>query len=182
MAGSEPAVSNPSHPNLALLLKGHPRASLNIQSISEHAWRILRLLPSCLLRLGITVPSRNPIFDALAPSSRAAPISPYRRDFRCSQLFFTGSAESTCDLTSLCVFLGATFDHHFGGFGDGQKNVRTVECVKKRPRFSLTKTVFFASNFEAIPESNPIFGDPRQETFMAARLRPNLRMAESTLR
>ena len=87
-----------------------------------------------------------------------------------------------CDLASLCVFFGATFDHHFGGFGDGQKNVRTVECVKKRPRFSLTKTVFFASNFEAIPESNPIFGDVRQETFMAARLKPNLRMAESTLR
>ena len=98
------------------------------------------------------------------------------------KIFFIGSAESTCDLTSLCVFLGATFDHHFGGFVDGQKNVRTVECVKKRPRFSLTKTVFFASNFEAIPESNPIFGDPRQETFMAARLKPNLRMAESTLR
>ena len=82
-----------------------------------------------------TVPSRNPIFDALAPSSRAAPISPYRRDFRCSQLFFTGSAESTCDLTSLCVFLGATFDNHFGGFSNGQKNVRTVECVKKNRVF-----------------------------------------------
>ena len=63
-----------------------------------------------------------------------------------------------------------------------KKNARTVECAKKRSRFSLTKAVFFASNFEAIPESNPIFGDPRQETFMAACLRPNLRMAESTLR
>ena len=91
---------------LLLLLTGHPRASHNIQSISEHPWSILRLLPSCLLRLGLTVPSRNPIFDALAPSSRAAPISSYRRDFRCSQVFFIGSAESTCDLTSLCVFLG----------------------------------------------------------------------------
>ena len=129
-----------------------------------------------------TVSSRNPIFNALPPSSRAAPLSPYRRDFRRSQLCFIGSAESTCDLTSLCVLLGATFDHHFRGFGDGQKNVRAVECVKKRPRFSSTKTVFFASNFEAIPESNPIFGDPRQETFMAARLRPNLKMAENTLR
>ena len=54
--------------------------------------------------------------------------------------------------------------------------------MKKRPRFSLTKTVFFAFNFEAFPECNPIFGDLRQETFMAARLKPNLRMAESTLR
>ena len=63
-----------------------------------------------------------------------------------------------------------------------KKNVRTVEGVKKRPRFSLTRTVFFAFNFEAFPECNPIFGDLRQETFMAARLKPNLRMAESTLR
>ena len=54
--------------------------------------------------------------------------------------------------------------------------------MKKRPCFSLTKTVFFASNFEAVPESNPIFGEPCQETFMAARLKPHLRMAESTLR
>ena len=91
-------------------------------------------------------------------------------------------AESTCNLASVCVFIGATFDHQFGGFGNAQKNVRTVEGVKKRPRFSLTKTVFFAFNFEAFPECNPIFGDPRQETFMAARLKPNLRMAESTLR
>ena len=95
---------------------------------------------------------------------------------------FTGNAESTCDLASLCVFFGATFDHHVGGFGNAQKNVRTVEGVKKRPRFSLTKTVFVAFNFEAFPECNPIFGDLRQETFMAARLKPNLRMAESTLR
>ena len=95
---------------------------------------------------------------------------------------FTGNAESACDLAALCVFFGATFDHHFGVFGDAQKNVRTVEGVKKRPRFSLTKTVFFAFNFEAFPECNPIFGDLRQETFMAARLKPNLRMAESTLR
>ena len=74
------------------------------------------------------------------------------------------------------------FDHHFGVRGDAQKNVRTVEGVKKRPRFSLTKNVLFAFNFEAFPECNPIFGDLRQETFMAARLKPNLRMAESTLR
>ena len=53
---------------------------------------------------------------------------------------------------------------------------------KKDRVFSLTKTVFFAFNFEAFPECNPIFGDLRQETFMAARLKPNLRMAESTLR
>ena len=85
-------------------------------------------------------------------------------------------------MASVCVFFGATFDHHFWDFGNASKNVRTVEGVEKRPRFSLTKTVFFASNFEAIPKSNPIFGDPRQETFMAARLKPNLRMAESTLR
>ena len=32
----------------------------------------------------LTVPSRNAIFDAHALSWRAAPISPYRRDFRCS--------------------------------------------------------------------------------------------------
>ena len=95
---------------------------------------------------------------------------------------FTGNAESTCDLASLCVFFGATFDHHFGGFGNARKNVRTVEGVKKRPRFSLTKTVFYVSNFEATPDSNPIVRDPHQETFMAARLKPNLRMAESTLR
>ena len=75
--------------------------------------------------------------------------------------FFTGNAESTCDLVSVCVFFGATFDHHFGGFGNAQKNVRTVEGVKKRSRFSLTKPVFFAFNFEAFPECNPIFGDLR---------------------
>ena len=95
---------------------------------------------------------------------------------------FTGNAESTCDLASLCVFFGATFDHHFGGFGNAPKNVRTVKGVKKIPFFSLTKTVVFAFNFEALPECNPIFGDLRQERFMAARLKPNLRMAESTLR
>ena len=82
---------------------------------------------------------------------------------------------------SLCTFRG-DFDHYFEGFGDGQKNVRTVECMKKRQRFSLTKIVFFVFNFETILESNPIFGNSRQETFMAARLKPNLRMAESTLR
>ena len=81
-------------------------------------------------------------------------------------------------------FLGRllSFDHHFGDFGNAQKNVRTVEGVKKRPRFSLTKTVFCAFNFEAFPACNPIFGDLRQETFMAARLKSNLRMTESTLR
>ena len=83
---------------------------------------------------------------------------------------------------SVYFFFGATFDHHFGGFGNAQKNFRTVEGVKKRPRFSLTKTVFFAFNFEAFPECNPIFGDLRQETFTAACLKPNLKMAESTLR
>ena len=53
---------------------------------------------------------------------------------------------------------------------------------EKKTAFSLTKAVCFASNFEAIPECNPIFGDLRQERFMAARRKPNLRMAESTLR
>ena len=81
----------------------------------------------------------------------------------------------------LCIF-GATFAHHFGGFGNAPKNVRTVEGVKKRPFLSLTKTVFFAFNFEVLPECNPIFGDLRQERFMAARLKPKLRMAEGTLR
>ena len=82
---------------------------------------------------------------------------------------------------SLCI-LGGDFWQPFWRFWRWPKNIRTVECVNKRPRFSLTKTVFFASNFEAILECNPIFGDPRQETFMAACLKPNLRMAESTLR
>ena len=45
----------------------------------------------------------------------------------------------------------------------------------------MNKNCIFASNFEAFPESNPILGNRRHETFMAARLKPNLRMAESTL-
>ena len=53
---------------------------------------------------------------------------------------------------------------------------------EKKTAFFINKNCFFAFNFEAFPECNPIFGDLRQETFMAARLKPNLRMAESTLR
>ena len=95
--------------------------------------------------------------------------------------FFLPEMPKVHAIWHLSVYFGATFDHHFGGFGNAQKNICTVEGVKKRPRFSLAKTVFFAFNFEAFPECNPIFRDLRQEIFIATRLKPNLRMAESTL-
>ena len=150
VAGSEPALSNPSHSNLPLLLTGHPKASHNIQSISEHPWSILRLLPSCFLRLGLTVPSRNPNIDALAPSLRAAPISPYCQEVSFSMQRFFGIAKRTCDSLCLYVFWGVTFGHHFGAFCSVLQPSKKRPCRLGRANFGdfiNKKNAFFCFHF-----------------------------------
>ena len=82
---------------------------------------------------------------------------------------------------SLCIFWG-DFWPPFWWFRQRPKKRPYRRGREKKTAFFINKNCFFAFNFEAFPECNPIFGDLRQETFMAARLKPNLRMAESTLR
>ena len=103
--------------------------------------------------------SKIPIFDALEQSSRVAPMSPYRREIRFSMLILFGIAEGKCDLPTVCVFFGATFDHHFGTFWTPPKNVRDAEGLKIETIFLIKKHLFFASVFKANPEWYGVFAE-----------------------
>ena len=103
--------------------------------------------------------SKIPIFDALEQSPRVAPMSQYRRGIRFPMLILFGIAEGKCDLPTVCVFFGATFDHHFGTFWTPPTNVRDAEGLKIETIFLIKKPPFFASVFKANPEWYGVFAE-----------------------